>query len=153
MLHKIECTQHVKSNISAVWDFISSPKNLAVITPAYMNFQIINETKALGKMYSGQIIEYKVSPVLGIKLKWVTEITHVENGYYFVDEQRYGPYSFWHHKHFIKKVDDGVEMTDIIHYKLPMGFVGRLVNALFVKRQLAKIFKYRYQKIDALFNA
>lgn len=153
MLHKIESTQHIKSDISTVWNFISSPKNLAVITPAYMNFTVINETKPIDKMYAGQIIEYQVSPVLGIKLKWVTEISHVEDSYYFVDEQRFGPYKFWHHKHFIKKVSDGVEMIDIVHYKLPFGFIGRLVNALFVKKQLKEIFNYRHKKIDELFNS
>ncbi|MBL7911589.1 MAG: SRPBCC family protein [Bacteroidia bacterium] len=153
MLHKIESTQHIKSDMSTVWDFISSPKNLAVITPAYMNFTVINEVKPIDKMYAGQIIEYHVSPVLGVKLKWVTEISHVEDHYYFVDEQRFGPYTFWHHKHFIRKVDDGVEMVDIVHYKLPFGFIGRLVNTLFVKKQLKEIFNYRHKKIDELFNA
>lgn len=153
MLNKIVNTQYINSNISTVWDFISSPNNLSLITPGYMKFEIINETKLMDKMYSGQIIEYKVSPVLRIPLKWVTEITHVEEGYYFVDEQRVGPYAFWHHKHFIKKVNDVVEMTDIVHYKLPFGFLGRLANSLFIKKQLEEIFKYRHQKIEEHFNA
>lgn len=152
MLHKIESTQFIKSDIHTIWEFISSPTNLEVITPAYMDFKIINKTKQSGKMYAGQIIEYKVSPLLGIKLKWVTEITHVENNSYFVDEQRFGPYTFWHHKHFIKQVDGGIEMTDIVHYKLPLGFMGRLANTLFVKKQLEQIFKYRHQKLEELFN-
>lgn len=153
MLHKIESTQLIKSDINTIWRFISSPANLAVITPQYMNFIIINEKKPLGKMYAGQIIEYTVSPVLGIKLKWVTEITHVEQDSYFVDEQRFGPYTFWHHKHFIKQVEGGIEMTDIVHYKLPFGFLGRLANSLFVKNQLKEIFDYRHKKIDELFNS
>lgn len=153
MLHKIESNQFIKSDINTIWDFMSSPGNLALITPAYMNFTIINEKKPLEKMYAGQIIEYYVSPALGIKLKWVTEITHVENNYYFVDEQRFGPYALWHHKHFIKQVEGGVEMIDIVHYKLPFGFLGRLVNSLFVKKQLKEIFEYRHKKIDELFNS
>ena len=153
MLHKIESTQFIKSDLDTIWNFMSSPNNLAVITPAYMNFTIINELKPLDKMYAGQIIEYQVSPVLGIKLNWVTEITHVDKNYYFVDEQRYGPYSFWHHKHFIKQVEGGIEMTDIVHYKLPFGFLGRIVNYLFVKKQLTVIFDYRYKKIEELFNS
>ncbi len=153
MLHKIESTQFIRSDIDTVWEFMSSPKNLAIITPAYMNFTIINETKPLDKMYAGQIIEYTVSPLLGIKLNWVTEITHVQNNYYFVDEQRFGPYSFWHHKHFIKQVEGGIEMLDIVHYKLPFGFLGRIANNLFVKRQLKEIFDHRHKTIDELFNS
>ncbi|MDP1802386.1 MAG: SRPBCC family protein [Bacteroidota bacterium] len=153
MLHKIESNQFIKSDINTIWDFMSSPGNLALITPAYMNFTIINEKKPLEKMYAGQIIEYYVSPALGIKLKWVTEITHVENNYYFVDEQRFGPYALWHHKHFIKQVEGGVEMIDIVHYNLPFGFLGRLVNSLFVKKQLKEIFEYRHKKIDELFSS
>ena len=152
MLHIFENKQFIKSELNTVWDFISSPKNLAVITPSYMDFKIINETKLSDTMYCGQIIEYNVSPVLGIKLKWVTEITHMTVNNYFVDEQRFGPYVLWHHKHFIKKVNGGVEMVDIIHYKLPFGFIGRLVNTLFVKKQLKGIFDYRQKKIDELFN-
>lgn len=117
-----------------------------------MNFNIVNEKKQFGKMFAGQIIEYTVSPVLGIKLNWVTEITHVENNHYFVDEQRFGPYTFWHHKHFIKQVEGGVEMTDIVHYKLPFGFIGRIVNSLFVKKQLKTIFEYRFNKLNELYN-
>lgn len=153
MLHKIESTQFIKSDIDTVWEFMSSPKNLAIITPAYMNFTIINETKPLDKMYAGQIIEYTVSPLLGMKLNWVTEITHVQNNYYFVDEQRFGPYSFWHHKHFIKQVEGGIEMLDIVHYKLPFGFLGRIANNLFVKKQLKEIFDHRHKTIDELFNS
>jgi len=152
MLHKIETTQFIKSDIATIWDFISSPNNLEVITPSYMNFNIVNEKKQFGKMFAGQIIEYTVSPVLGIKLNWVTEITHVENNHYFVDEQRFGPYTFWHHKHFIKQVEGGVEMTDIVHYKLPFGFIGRIVNSLFVKKQLKTIFEYRFNKLNELYN-
>ncbi len=152
MLHKLESTQFIKSDIDTIWDFISSPQNLAVITPAYMNFRIINETKPLDKMHAGQIIEYHVSPVLGIKLKWVTEITHVHNKYYFVDEQRFGPYAFWHHKHSLKQIEDGIEMTDIIHYKLPFRIFGKIANHLFVKNQLKEIFEYRFKKLDELFN-
>ncbi|MBI2722371.1 MAG: SRPBCC family protein [Bacteroidetes bacterium] len=144
MLHKLETTQFIKGDIDTLWDFISSPKNLAAITPAYLNFKIINETKSFNKMYAGQIIEYHVSPFMGIKLKWVTEISQVLNNHYFVDEQRFGPYAFWHHKHFIKQVEGGIEMIDIIHYKLPFGIFGRMANYLFVKNQLKEIFDYRF---------
>jgi ligand-binding SRPBCC domain-containing protein len=104
------------------------------------------------KMFPGQIIEYYVRPVLGIRMHWVTEITHVEDGVYFVDEQRFGPYSFWHHKHFLKETAEGIEMIDEVHYKLPAGFLGKIANALFVKKQLQQIFDYRYQRVEAIFN-
>ena len=152
MLHKIESIQFIKSDLKTIWDFMSSPKNLVVITPDYMDFTIVNEVKELEQMYAGQIIEYTVSPVMRIKLKWVTEITHIENNHYFVDEQRFGPYSFWHHKHFIKQVEGGIEMMDIVHYKLPFGILGRVLNHLFVKKQLKQIFDYRHAKIEAIFN-
>src|SRR3954469_19056172 len=102
---------------------MSSPKNLAKITPAYMGFEILTDLKETN-MHAGQIIEYYVTPVAGIKLNWVTEITHVKEKEFFVDEQRKGPYAFWHHRHAFKEVPGGVEMTDLLHYKIPFGFIG-----------------------------
>lgn len=115
-----------------------------------MGFVILSDPAE--KMYPGQIIEYKVSPMLGIKLHWVTEITHVQDKEYFVDEQRFGPYAFWHHKHFLKETKEGVVMYDEVHYKAPMGVLGRMANALFIERQLKQIFDYRFGKIEELFN-
>jgi ligand-binding SRPBCC domain-containing protein len=103
-------------------------------------------------MYAGQIIQYIVTPVLGIKTKWVTEITHVVDGEYFVDEQRFGPYALWHHKHFIKEIEGGVEMEDIIDYKVPMGILGQMVNPILVRPKLEEIFKYRTEKLEELFG-
>ena len=151
MLHSLQTSQLIKSDLNTVWSFMSSPKNLATITPDYMGFQILNDLHG-DTMYSGQIIEYNVSPILGIKLHWVTEITHVKDKAYFVDEQRFGPYSFWHHKHFLKETSQGIEMHDLVHYKLPFGALGKLANALFVKKQLKEVFDYRYKKIHELFN-
>jgi len=103
-------------------------------------------------MHPGQIIHYTVTPLLGIKLQWVTEITHVIDQSFFVDEQRYGPYKFWHHKHFLREVDGGVEMEDVIHYKLPMGIFGRLAHPILVKPKLEQIFDYRKQKLVEIFG-
>lgn len=150
MLHSLTTKQLIKSDIDTVWDFISSPKNLQTITPSYMGFIILSNPA--DKMFPGQIIEYKVSPLMGIKLHWVTEITHVKDKEYFVDEQRFGPYAFWHHKHFLQQTKDGVMMYDEVHYKAPMGILGWLANALFIKRQLKQIFDYRYNKIEEIFN-
>ena len=103
-------------------------------------------------MYAGQIIQYIVTPVLGIKTKWVTEITHVKDKEYFVDEQRFGPYALWHHKHFIKEIAGGVEMEDIIDYKIPMGVIGQLAHPILVKPKLEEIFNYRTKKLEELFG-
>ena len=147
-LHK---KQKLPISVEQAWEFLSSPANLKVITPDYMGFNILSGADR--PMFPGQIIQYIVTPVLGIKTKWVTEITHVKDHEYFVDEQRFGPYALWHHKHFIKEIEGGVEMEDIIDYKLPMGILGQLVHPFLVQPKLEEIFNYRTQKLEALFGA
>lgn len=148
-------TLHAKQNLpitmEEAWNFLSNPKNLKVITPDYMGFNI--QSGADRPMFAGQIIEYIVTPILGIKTKWVTEITHVVDKEYFVDEQRFGPYALWHHKHFIKEIDGGVEMEDLLHYKLPFGILGQLVHPFLVKPKLNEIFEFRKNKLVELFGA
>ena len=138
-------TMHTKQNLpitlKEAWNFLSDPKNLQTITPDYMGFEI--QSGADRPMFPGQIIQYKVSPVAGIKMGWVTEITHVNHLEYFVDEQRFGPYALWHHKHFIKEIPGGVEMEDIVDYKVPMGILGQLVHPFLVIPKLKEIFEYR----------
>lgn len=151
-LYRIEFKQNIPSDIDTIWEFISSPKNLKLITPPHMGFTILNKLDS-DKMYPGQIISYRVSPIGGIKLNWVTEITHVKDNEYFVDEQRFGPYKLWHHKHFIKAIKGGVEMTDIIDYKVPFGFLGDIANVILVKKQLSEIFKFRFKKLEELYGA
>jgi ligand-binding SRPBCC domain-containing protein len=136
--------------METAWDFFSSPANLSEITPDNLGFKTISKYHG-EKMYPGQVIEYKVSPLLGIPLYWMTEITHVEHHKYFVDEQRFGPYSMWHHQHHFKQVEEGVEMTDIVHYKLPFWFFGDIANWLFVKQQLKGIFDYRFNAVKKYF--
>jgi len=152
MLNTIRRKQLIKSDIGSVWDFISSPQNLGKITPPFMGFEILGNDDGFEKMYEGQIIEYRVSPFAFIRMNWVTEITHVSDNEYFVDEQRSGPYSLWHHQHFLKNVAGDVEMTDIVHYKIPFGIFGKLINTLFIRHQLKKIFDYRYRKMEEIFN-
>lgn len=145
----LKTVQLLPISLPAAWDFFSTPANLKDITPAALGFEIIS--KHHGKhMYAGQIIEYTVKPVLGIPLYWMTEITQVVNQLYFIDEQRFGPYSLWHHQHHFETVEGGVKMTDIVHYKLPLGWLGALANTLFVKKQLTTIFSYRFEKTAAL---
>ena len=149
-IYRLHQKQNLPITKQEAWDFLSDPKNLKVITPDYMGFNILSGADR--PMFAGQIIQYIVTPVLGIKTKWVTEITHVIDGEYFVDEQRFGPYSLWHHKHFIKEINGGVEMEDIIDYKVPMGFLGQLVHPVLVKPKLKEIFDYRTKKLEELFG-
>ncbi len=150
MVYRLKTVQNLPITVEKAWDFLSDPGNLKTITPDYMGFKILDGGNE--KMYAGQIIKYIVTPVLGIPLRWVTEITHVKNNEYFVDEQRFGPYSLWHHKHFIKAIPGGVEMIDVVDYKLPFGMLGRIAHPLFVKRKLNQIFNYRYNKLIELFG-
>lgn len=104
------------------------------------------------EMFAGQIIHYHITPLFGIKLQWVTEITHVQDRKFFVDEQRFGPYAFWHHKHFLKEIPGGVEMEDIVHYKVPMGILGQMAHPFLVKPKLEEIFAFRKKKLVELFG-
>ncbi len=143
--------QHIPASLQQAWHFFSDPSNLPLITPEAMSFKIISQHHG-GKMYPGQIIEYRVSPIAGIQMYWMTEITHVEEFKYFVDEQRFGPYAMWHHQHFFREVDDGVEMTDIVHYKNPFGIIGSMFDPLITKPRLKMIFDYRREKIMEIFD-
>lgn len=150
-IHKLVRTQLINSTIDELWDFFSSPANLATITPPYMNFRITSANEGKG-IYTGQIITYKVSPLLGIPLSWATEITDVAHHDHFADVQKKGPYKLWHHQHFFEQKEDGVLMTDIVHYQLPMFWLGEIAHLVFIKRQLDDIFDYRYLKIEDIFN-
>lgn len=134
--------QEIPATLEEIWGFISSPRNLKEITPDYMGFDITSENLP-EKMYPGMIISYKVSPLLGIKTDWVTEITQVRELEYFIDEQRVGPYNLWHHQHMIEPSDNGVLMKDIVTYAPPLGFLGAIANQLFIKSKLNEIFDYR----------
>jgi ligand-binding SRPBCC domain-containing protein len=147
-------TLHTKHNLpislDQAWEFLSNPKNLKIITPDYMGFKTLSGDEK--EMFAGQIIQYIVTPVMGIPMKWVTEITHVVDKKYFVDEQRFGPYALWHHKHFLKEIPGGVEMEDIVDYKVPMGILGQIAHPFLVKPKLEEIFNYRSQKLIELFG-
>jgi len=143
--------QIINSDIDTVWDFVSSPKNLKEITPSYMLFQITSDNLEQ-KMYPGMIITYKVAPILNIKIDWMTEITHVRDKKFFIDEQRMGPYKMWHHQHIFIDNDDHVLMKDIVTYIPPFGLLGDIANKLFIKRQLNEIFNYRFVEMNKIFN-
>lgn len=148
----LKFSQFLPISLPEAWDFFSSPMNLAKITPKEMAFTVTSPIQADEKMYPGMIITYKVSPVAGIKLNWMTEITQVSDQKYFIDEQRFGPYKFWHQQHHFRAVPGGVEMTDILTYGLPMGIFGNIANSVFVARKLQHIFNFRKQKTIELFG-
>ena len=149
-IYRLHKKQNLPINMEEAWTFLCDPKNLKTITPDYMGFEILGGDEKM--MYPGQIIKYIVTPVLGIPTQWVTEITHVKEGEYFVDEQRFGPYAFWHHKHFIRPIKNGIEMEDIIDYKIPLGILGQMVHTIIVKPKLKEIFDYRQKKLVELFG-
>jgi len=141
-VYQFKKQQFIPASLAETWEFISSPKNLKEITPSYMGFDITSRGLS-DKMYAGMIITYKVRPLFGIPVNWVTEITHVREREYFVDEQRHGPYAFWHHQHLLEETKEGVMMTDIVSYRPPFGFLGALANALVIRKKLEEIFAFR----------
>ena len=149
-MYQLKRTQFIPADLETCWDFFCAPKNLAVITPDYMGFDVLTETP--GKIYEGLMIAYKVKPLFGIPLNWVTEIKYVHEQLFFVDEQRSGPYKMWHHEHHFKAVEGGVEMTDIVSYQVPFGIFGKLAHVLMVRRKLEEIFAYRFQKVEEIFG-
>jgi ligand-binding SRPBCC domain-containing protein len=146
-LHK---KQRLPISRKEAWDFISNPKNLSLITPPEMQMTIISGADR--PMFAGQILMYNVSPLPGFKTKWVSEITQFEKGAYFVDIQLQGPYALWHHKHFINELEEGIELEDLIHYKVPLGWLGRLVHPVLVKPKLESIFEYRKKQLEQRFG-
>ncbi|WP_115463134.1 SRPBCC family protein [Winogradskyella aurantiaca] len=145
-LHK---KQQLPISKQEAWDFLSNPKNLSVITPPEMKMTIVSGAER--PMYAGQLLEYSISPLPGFKTKWVSEITQYVEGDYFVDIQLYGPYALWHHKHFINEIKNGVELEDLIHYKVPLGWLGQLAHPILVGPKLEAIFDYRRQQLEQHF--
>lgn len=150
-IYHLKRTQFLPISLSEAWDFFSSPKNLSKITPEHMGFEILYISGG-DKAYAGQIIQYKVSVLPGIKVNWVTEITHVQELFHFIDEQRFGPYSLWHHQHHFKEVRGGVEMTDEVNFAIPFGYLGRLAHWIFVGREVNRIFDHRFSVLKKYFS-
>jgi ligand-binding SRPBCC domain-containing protein len=148
--YSLKTEQNLPISLQEAWDFFSSPKNLSKITPKHMGFIITNQPSET--MFEGQIITYKVSPLLGVKINWMTEITTVKDNEYFIDEQRFGPYSLWHHRHHFYEIDGGIKMIDEVNYKLPFGFLGSVAHRLFVRKKLKSIFEYREKVLIEMFG-
>jgi len=149
-LYRLHRTQKLPLSLNEAWDFFSNPRNLALITPPSLGFKVTSEVPP--RMYQGMIVTYTVTPLLNYPVRWVTEITHVDEGRMFVDEQRFGPYRFWHHQHLFEETEGGVEVTDLIHYALPLGPLGRIAHSLIVKRQLDEIFEFRRKYLKEKFG-
>lgn len=150
-IYTLLASQELKVSVENAWDFFSSPENLQKITPQHMGFRITSPIES--KAYAGQIISYKVGILPGIKSNWVTEITQVKEQEFFIDEQRFGPYSMWHHEHWFEVLPNGnTLMKDKISYKIPFGVLGHLAQRIFIKSQLKRIFEYRFQTLEKLFN-
>jgi len=145
-IYTLTAEQHIKVKPEEAWNFFSSPENLAKITPPKMGFRISSEN--LEKIYAGQIISYKVGIFPIVKSNWVTEITQVSQNKYFIDEQRIGPYALWHHEHFFEADDKGTLIKDRVSYKTPFGIIGHALHAVFIKKQLLKIFEYRENMLN-----
>jgi ligand-binding SRPBCC domain-containing protein len=150
-VYRLSKTQKLPITMEEAWAFFSTPKNLQEITPDDLKFKILTNLDG-EKMYPGQVINYIVTPIAGIPMRWTTEITHVSEGKYFVDEQRFGPYAFWHHKHFFEAIPGGVLATDVVDYALPFGLLGRIAHSLFVRNKLRAIFDFRYSILEERFG-
>lgn len=149
-VHRLVFKQVLPISKEQAWEFFSSPKSLAVITPEKMNFKIVSLIEST--IYPRQIINYEVSVFPVWRTHWETEITEVIPFKCFVDVQRKGPYAYWHHRHTFTEVDGGIEMTDELDYAVPLGWLGRLANNIYVERELKSIFTYRFHKLNSLFT-
>ena len=149
-VYQLKTKQTLPISIQQAWGFFSNPQNLSKITPPWLSFEVTSQIET--KMYAGMIIAYKVTPLLNIPATWITEITHVNEPHYFVDEQRFGPYKFWHHQHIFREVYNGIEMEDIVSYSIRFGVLGRLVSRMLVTKKIKAIFDYRTEVLKAIFS-
>ena len=148
-IHSLTYTQRIPVSIDAAWNFFSAPANLARITPPEMFFTITGGSCEMS-IFEGMLVTYTLYPFMMIPVRWETEIASVRKPFSFEDIQKSGPYEYWHHKHFFREIEGGVEMTDILEYRLPMDLFGELVNALIVNRRLEEVFGYRRKKIEEI---
>jgi ligand-binding SRPBCC domain-containing protein len=150
-VYSLKEVQKIPVPLKEAWEFFSHPRNLAVMTPEYLNLRFTNELFG-DTIYPGQVITYSVKPLFGIPMLWMTEIKHVRDEAFFVDEQRTGPYAIWHHQHHFREIPGGVEMIDLVHYKIPGWVLGDLANSLFIRKQLKDIFTFRKKKVEEIFG-
>lgn len=151
-MYRIQYSQKLPLTLDKAWDFFSTPTNLKMLTPQHMGFEIQNP-QDMRKMYAGQVISYTLYPLWSIPVNWVTEITHVEEGSYFIDQQRFGPYKYWHHEHRFTAIAKGVEMVDTVYYKIPFGPLGKAFHALKIGKDIEAIFTYRHDALEKAFGS
>lgn len=149
-IHRLQCEQLLPIPLTEAFEFFSNPNNLTSITPEWLDFKILDELPE--KVYAGLIIRYKIKVIPMLPMTWVTEITQVRDQSYFVDEQRFGPYKFWHHQHIFEPVDNGTLIKDIVHYAMPFWLAGELVHEFKIKHQLNEIFSFRHQMLTQKFG-
>lgn len=149
-IYRLEKRQRLALSKKAAWEFFSKPENLAVLTPPEMKLRFIDQDKS--DTYAGKLIRFRVSPFPGIQSTWVSQIAQLQAPSYFIDIQLSGPYALWYHEHRFNEIDSGVEIVDLIHYALPLGPLGRLLLRPIVKPKLEKLFEYRKNKLNELFN-
>lgn len=150
-VYKLQTKQQLPISLEEAWTFFSDPGKLPELSPSWMHFRVTDLPD--GDMYPGLIATYSLKPLLGIRLNWVTEITHIKEHEFFIDEQRFGPYRFWHHEHRFKEISNGVEIIDTVHYTLPMGVLGRIAHKLNVEKKLHEVFIFRYKTLENLFGS
>ncbi|MBA3649433.1 MAG: SRPBCC family protein [Chitinophagales bacterium] len=150
-LHSLKQQQTLNISLDEAWNFFSSPINLNIITPPYMKFKVLSDFSSEDKIYPGMLINYTVSPLFNLPLNWTTEITAVQDHHYFIDEQRFGPFAFWQHQHFFEEINGSVLIKDAVHYRIPFGFIGDVVNEITVKKKVESIFNFRRKKLAELY--
>lgn len=148
-LYTLTRKQTLPVDMEKAWKFFGDPAKLEEITPPWLGFKV--KTQLPPETYAGMIIRYTITPFAGLPVQWITEITHAEKPYFFVDEQRFGPYKFWHHQHIFKETSEGTEMTDIVDYILPFGSLGRIAHAFYVRKKLEQIFDFRRKTLETIF--
>ncbi len=149
-MNTIEQKQFLPISLQAAWDFFATPKNLNLITPKDLTFEITSEVP--DKMHEGLLITYVIRPIFNIPFKWQTKISHLKKGVFFIDKQLKGPYRIWHHEHYFKEVEGGVMMTDIVYYDIGKSFLGKIIGKLFVHKKVKEIFNYRYRMLQSYFS-
>ena len=150
-MYTLEREQVVHTSLEEAWRFLRDPANLNKITPDDLDFKIISPLPAI--MFNGMIVEYRIKiPFLGIQ-PWIAEIKHIRELHSFVDEQRLGPYSFWYHYHELNEVENGVKLVDRVYYDVPWSFAGRLLHGIIIRKTLNRIFDYRRDQLDNIFNS
>ena len=150
-LYRLQRIQHLPISRNEAWQFFSQPLNLPEITPAWLGFRLNSAIPE--RMFAGMVISYRIKPLFGIPATWISEITHVHEPEYFVDEQRFGPYRFWHHRHIFKPAENGTRIFDIVHYAIGFGILGQWVQRLMVAPRLDNIFNYRCERLKHIFSA